>query len=198
MTRKREKLQAYFAGLFDGEGTVGVYFTGGVWRLSVGIHMIVPLPIGLLFQEYPEATFKKIDGAYRLNLYGETARRFLEEMKPYVVYKHEQIKLALSFLNYSSRYRADRRRKKLPMNAPYPAHFHRRAQQIADKMKEQKGTLGVNSVELWPSKSRQYRAKQDEAESDVKKIREHLEGVETRHSESVEATSAPEKDIVQV
>lgn len=198
MTRKREKLQAYFAGLFDGEGTIGVYLTGGAWRLSVGIHMIVPLPIGLIFSEYPEGTFKKINGAYRFNLYGENARRFLEEIKPYVVYKHEQVKLALSFLNYTSRFRADRRRKNLPMNAPYPAHFHHRAESISQKMKELKGSMEVNSVELWTTKSRQYRAKLSEAESDILKIREHLEGVETRHSESIEATSSSEKDIVRV
>lgn len=200
MVRKREKLQAYFAGIFDGEGSVGVYNTSGAWRLALGIHMQEPLPIGLLWREYPESTLKEWvlpngKSRFQFNLYGTSARRFLEEIKPYSIVKHEQVVLALAFLNHQSRYQANKRRFGLPHGA-YPADYHTRCDNLAQKLKDEKKPIGVNSVETWVEKSRQYRSKLDEAASDVILIRERLEGVETRHSESVEATSAPEKDIV--
>lgn len=198
MTRKRECLQAYFAGLFDGEGTVGVYNTDGHWRLSVGIHQIEPLSIGLLWTEYSEATFKwTADKRFQFNLYGDNARRFLEDLKPYLILKSDQVKLALAFLNYKSRLQAERRRTGNRPNAPYTVREHSRFQWFSDRLKDAKRSIGVNSVNTWPDKSREYRSKRDEAESDVKQIREHLEGVETRLSESNKARSAPEKDIVQ-
>src|SRR3990167_6721571 len=98
--RKRTQLQAYFAGLFDGEGTLGIYANrsershSSYW-LKVSIQMVDGSSIALLQKEYPEGRIR-IDGRQRqgthnlvvnFDLNGNNAYRFLKEIKPYVLIK---------------------------------------------------------------------------------------------------------------
>lgn len=218
MTRKREKLQAYFAGLFDGEGVVGLYWMnngrgGGSWSLRVAVNMIDPRSIGLLHREYPEAKFycKEYDKHknptykpyYVWSLHGRNAERFLSEVKPYVILKQDQVKLALTFLAHQGREAARARRDgNTGRYFRYSEAWHKRTQQLAEKLKQAKLIpSGVNSVNsLLRHELREYRSEPEDVEQDVKHILSLLESVET----SVEAStanktnSAPEKEIVQL
>ena len=52
--RKRTALQAYFAGVFDGEGHVGIQWNGSTYGFRVAIQMDDPQAVLLLWREYPE------------------------------------------------------------------------------------------------------------------------------------------------
>ncbi len=207
MTRKREKLQAYFAGLFDGEGTVGLYEMGaGQWSLRVAISMTDPRPVGLLYREYPEGKFysksyknrPETRPYYVFGLHGTHTERFLREIEPYVILKQDQIKLGRSFLAHQSRFYAAKRRDGFSRYVRYPEEYYTRTKSIAEKMKKAKlGITAVNSVKLLlKHELRQYRAEQEDVNNDVTFLLQALEGVETRHRETVEAISSAEKDIV--
>jgi hypothetical protein len=217
MTRKREKLQAYFAGLFDGEGVVDLYWMnnnkgGGSWSLRVAVNMTDPRSLGLLHREYPEAKFyaKRYDAEkhptykpyYVWSLHGRNAERFLSEIKPYVILKQDQVKLALTFLAHQGREHARIRRLRLNTNVGYSGAWHKRTQQLADKMKRAKLIPSeVNSVNLLLSHGlREYRSEPEDVEQDVKHILSLLEGVETSGEASAanKPNSASEKEIVQV
>lgn len=208
MNRKRECLQAYFGGLFDGEGSVGVYLqkskviTGRANpRLTLHVTMCEFAPISLLHTEYPEATFYvKVPSGYHkvqyvFELQGNQAYKFLNEIKPYVIAKHEQVKLALTFL---SEYR---RASEKYGRQNKPESYYRRCDTIIEKLKALKiPAQGVNSVNaLLEHQMREYRAEREDVEADIVYGTKLLEGVETklRTLQSNKAISSPEKDIVQ-
>lgn len=208
MHRKRENLQSYFAGIFDGEGTVGLYQMGDrQWSLRVAINMTDPRAVGLIWAEYPEGKLYSYEYKnrpntkpyYKFGIHGTKATTFLKEIEPYVILKHDQVKLGLSFLAHQSRYYSQKRKDGFSRYVSYPDEYYKRTLSIANKMKQAKQFIGVNSVNLLAKHGlREYRATLDEVERDVVTIREHLESVETRLSESNKAISVPEKDIVHV
>ena len=197
MNRKREKLQAYFAGIFDGEGSVGIYNKGGR-RLTLHVTMSEPLGILLLHREYPEATFytKLPKGAkkyqYVFELQGFKAHDFLKDIKPYTIIKHEQISVALSYLVHRRREKAKAYHHRSDCTHCIWFENTMKALKIPDN--------GVNSVNLWTEMSREYRSKLAEVKDDIEFMLKRLEGVETKHRAlpPVEARSAPEKDIVRI
>lgn len=213
MTRKRETLQGYFAGVFDGEGSIGLYqMNKGQWSLRVKVQMTDIQAVALLMREYPEGLFYKKqysgDRAHHRPYYewlvtGSKAERFLKDIKPYSIVKHGQIKLALSFLALRGREMAARARNKIPASTPYSDDYHRRAESLAAKLKQAKipDANAVNSVNLLlDHEMREYRAKREDVEQDVAYILSLLEGVETSGESSTDnkPSSAAEKDIVQV
>lgn len=170
MTRKRESLQAYFAGIFDGEGTVGIYNfdSNKSWKATLAIQMNEPLAVALLYREYPEGVFSRTKaGAFRFVLNGQKGYNFLREIKPYSIVKHEQVKVALAFLTAQRRWRA----KDLTRD-----EYIARAEHLSATIKVLKDTHDnwVNSVNLWPEMSREYRSKRVEAEDDVRAILRHM------------------------
>jgi len=205
VNRKRSQLQAYFAGLFDGEGFVG---PNGPDRnsISVVIGMCDPRAVGLIWREYPEARLylrpakpgTKLMYVARFNYYN--AYNFLRDIRPFSLVKREQINVALAFL-------AHRRRDHLAgkhldsIGRRNGFNCNGRCDALLQKLYALKKSdpKGVNSVNLY--ELREYRAKPEEVALDVEiistKLRELLEGVETRVSESNKPISAPEKEIVQ-
>lgn len=200
LTRKREKLQAYFAGLFDGEGCVHINRQlravdaergwNPTYTAYVTVSMSDPAPLGLLQREYG-GTLRTVnhftgnvrkDGTPRKQMYCWTvaasdARRFLEEIKEYVIVKHEEVKVALSFDAHVSRYRAQR-----GFNfSSKPLSYFQRSEELYQKCSQLKRiSKGVNSVDaLMGHGLRQYRSKPEHVEADVLHIRSVLEGVET-------------------
>lgn len=188
MTRKQGQLTAYFAGLFDGEGSVGIYRMGGTYKLSAIVNMDNPTAVALLKREFPEAVFSKRrrdvgHDYYRVAFNHYKAYEFLKVIEPFVLVKRSQVKLGLAFLAHRRRERVKSRVHKNPCS---------RCESLTAKIKNLKQVKSVNLHDL-----REYRAKPEEVEADKRLIRELLEGVETRLSESNKAVSACEKDIVQ-
>lgn len=217
--RKRSQLQAYFAGLFDGEGCVQVNVytkTTGAKELTVRvtIEMTEPIGVALLHKHYG-GYFKKIDSnnfpskqgkysnmkpRYHWQLYGLSCYDFLKEIEPFVLIKWEQVKVTLSWLSYYRQEQANR--KNLiggTAGRPYSKEFWEKAERTDNILRKLKipEINGVNSVDILSRhEMRQYRSKPEEVADDIKYLRELLEGVETRLSESNKAISSPEKDIV--
>lgn len=194
MTRKREKMQAYFAGIIDGEGTIcitrqvgKVSKNGDRWNptyvASVSVTMCDPRAVGLLFREYPEGYFAETGVTstgrpkWEFRLTQNAAYQFLVDIKPYLIIKHEQSKVALSFLVYTRKMRATP-----GWNASEkPMSYWHRLEDLYQKCRALNGaTKGVNSVNLLlDHEMRQYRSKRDDVEQDVRTILGRLEGVET-------------------
>jgi len=207
MSRKRGQLTAYFAGLFDGEGSIGIYHrtinrTNPVWKLRVGIAMCDPLALALLKREYPEALFwlkqsknPNHNDVYIFELNDFQAEQFLKDIKPFVLIKWQQVKVGLSFLAHKRKatfsYRNLRNEKGQLL--PFPEDFHKRCEKLAETMKALK-TIRVNSVNT--HEMREYRAKPEDVVADEQYIKQLLESVETKDSESIEPISALEPDIV--
>lgn len=212
MNRKRSQLQAYFAGIFDGEGHVGIKPTtssGGKYKTYTAVatlKMNDPQAVMLIAREYPEAlTYASVDKYGKLNYqvyFGHhKAYRFLEEILPFLIIKHEQVKVTLSFL-------AHKRRD----HAPGWAKGHPRGTRMPECLRCLRSEAALKSIRAEPKKvnsvnallqheMREYRAKPEEVAEDVRvmtsTMRELLEGVETRVSESNKPISAFEKEIVQ-
>lgn len=207
MNAKRAALQGYFAGIFDGEGSVGIYkFNSNGkyfhYNIKVTVNMQDIHAVGLLWREYPEGRLycTKARDAYIFELYGSNCYKFLKEIKPFTLIKYEQVKIGLSFLAHMRR--NQRKRKGFGKEGNFIANseaYNRRCDKLVQMCKNKKHRIdkGVNSVNtLLNNEMREYRAKRSEVELDVKLIREHFESVETRLSENNKITSAPEKDIV--
>jgi hypothetical protein len=94
----------YFAGFFDGEGCVAIYKRKYV--VSLTNTDIRPLKeaqsIWGGFLSTQEAIGRKgaIRDLWRWQIYGHSARRFLEDILPYVRVKKEQIDVYLGALNH--------------------------------------------------------------------------------------------------
>lgn len=108
----------------------------------------------------------------------------MRAIKPYSIIKLDQIKVGLSFLAHRRR---DHSRTKAPRGECA------RCDWFESTIKELKQVNSVNLPEM-----REYRAKPEEVGKDQKSVRELLERVETRLSESNKTNSACEKDIVHV
>lgn len=104
---------AYFAGLFDGEGSVGIYRynkkrNGQTPKLTVQIGMNDRRPLALIHEQYPESWLGEHE-----NRWGKTwklmfpsregATRFLSDIRPYLVSKQDQVDLALEFSQIPSK-----------------------------------------------------------------------------------------------
>lgn len=211
--RKRTQLQAYFGGLFDGEGSVGIYHNspnpkrpkhGESFRLMTTVKMTEGVGVGLMKKEYPEAVFKyvpkknpKHHATMEFILYGNNSYRFLKEIKPFVLVKWEQVRVALSYLVH---FRRDHGQGGL---AAYPCkRCERFAKLITDlKVPEDKGKKTVNL--LIEHQMREYRGEPQQVVQDVKDIliyyKDAEEAVETRLSQTTDnkTISLPEQEIVQ-
>jgi len=191
-------LIAYFAGLFDGEGTVGAYQVrdGKDFALKVAIAMTESAAILLLMNEFPEAKLsyrpRKVGNHQIVATFnGLTAWNFLNAIEPYVIVKWEQVKLALAFLAH--------KRRTFGSKKHHPCEY---CAQTAARLIELKSPdlNAVKTVELLRRHGlRQYRAKPEEVEQDCESILKNFqERVETklRTSTSNKAISAAEQDIV--
>jgi len=210
MNRKRSQLQAYFAGIFDGEGCIG--FNGSNRNsLSVVIGMTDPQALGLLWREYPKGHLYLRPNAqtpwrpcfiFRLNHH--YAYDFLRDTLPFVMVKREQAKVALAYLAHRRReHYTGRQFKGRPGCVGYDCHG--RCDRLIARLSELKrvGYQGVNSANLLDlGDLREYRAKPEDVAEDQRLISAELqrlwEGVETRDRAAtpVEPISAPEKEIV--
>lgn len=90
MNRRRGQLQGYFAGIFDGEGHVGIHRQDSrSYQLKVCVQMDDPQAVLLLWKEYPEAviTYHMEKKFWKVALNQHKAKRFLEELIPYMIIK---------------------------------------------------------------------------------------------------------------
>jgi hypothetical protein len=218
--RKRTTLQAYFAGIFDGEGCVSVpHRYNGTYKLQASIKMDDPQAALMVWREYPEACLSRrtryfkdkqgnITGGkpyFDLTLTHYKAERFLQDLLPFSLIKHEQIKVGLSFIAHRRRDHANHK----------GFDCQGRCKRYADIMAALKhDPKGVNSVNaLLDHGMREYRAKLEEVEQDLHillakyqemlnderfDIRNLREGVETSGEDTTsnKPISAPEKEIV--
>lgn len=110
---------AYLAGIFDGEGTVGIYENGARgWQFQV---MITNCDIGLLWwiNERISGTIsektrskKEWRRGFTWRVTGDRAADFLKLVQPYSVIKRDQISLALEFRKITDRPRRIRQTDK--------------------------------------------------------------------------------------
>jgi len=210
MNNKRRSMRAYLAGFFDGEGWIKVSKSGQSNPcLHVAVASTDPLPIGLFLAEFPEGKlyYRKSQKEHwapqwQFELLGTNAQRFLEEMKPYIVLKHDQVKIALSIQAHYGRNMIMKAKTGQPKNSKNSDKYVSRYQNLAEKL-AQCNTKGnnkrVKTVDTWLEiPTREYRSKRSDVEKDVELMQQRFEALETRLSESDEATSALEKDIVHV
>lgn len=201
MNRKRSQLQAYFAGIFDGEGHVSIHNSGSTYVSRMVVSQDDPQAVLLMAREYPEAVSQ-----YRIHSTGKPywvvawnhykGYQFLEDMLPFLLIKQEQAKVALSFLAHRRRDHGRKGSKGL-----YPClRCERFAALVKEIRARDKGLKTVNA--LLDHEMREYRAKPEEVADDVRimsaRMRELQEGVETRLSESNKTMSDPEQEIVQL
>lgn len=207
LNRKRETFQAYLAGIFDGEGSVGVYKRPAgnrhkhytISSVQIQLRMSDPIPVLLFHKQYggfySVTRFNENPKWQTMHVWsvtGNNAYQALKELKPYVIAKKDQISLSLSYL-------CEARRVLAASGSCTTEKFQEYGEYVDARLKELKKTnKGVNSVDSWLFTSREYRSKLADAKEDIDFFLEKLEGVETKHrtSQSVEAMSAPEKDIV--
>lgn len=209
MNRKRSQLQAYFAGIFDGEGHVGIREYKGSYILTAVINMNDPQAIGLMLKEFPEAhsrAVKNVSGTigFSLQYHQHKAYEFLKELLPFTLVKHEQVKVGLAFLAHRRRDHVnDGWKKGVPRGTKKPECLRCKQYELhlKDIRAENKKVNSVNA--LLSHEMREYRAKPEEVENDIAfinaKITHLLEGLETRLSQTTDnkTISAFEQDIVQ-
>lgn len=203
MNRKRSQLQAYFAGLFDGEGHVGIRYdvkNYNSYTLQIVIQMNDPQGLLLLAKEYPEAHTRAVKNAsgtigFALQYSQHKAYTFLSEILPFLIVKHDQAQVALSFISHRRRDHQERRTGDGNCLRCHNYMLKLKAIRAEDKR--------VNSVNaLLDHGLREYRSKPEEVTNDVAeisaKVLSLLEGLETRLSRvnGDKAISALEKDIV--
>lgn len=188
-SRKDTQLLAYFAGLIDGEGSVGAYWRNTTYSLSLSINNKFFYPLGLLHKEFPggHLYLHPDSGVWQLRYAHYNAQPLLEAILPYTIIKYEQIKVAIAFLNHRRRDHRGQQNSR--------AALCDRCRRYSEKLKALKHCQGMNSV----NPMREYRAKPEDVESDAQYVRSLLEGVETRAEPSTgnKANSVPEKEIVQ-
>lgn len=101
-----KELNSYYAGFFDGEGSIGIYRNGrGAWHLRTQLTQNINKASASLLDEM-QALFggnlslmrgERYRGgrAYNWQLNGETAVRFLQDVLPYLRLKREQAFFAI-------------------------------------------------------------------------------------------------------
>ena len=189
-SRKRSCMKAYLAGLFDGEGMVGIYYKvqNGKYKsyftlcqvtmtdVEAVMFLWLNYPGGSLFIKRPTSPERSAQLIYRFS--GRVARQFLKDMLPFCFVKKEQIKVALAFEAYYARNYATR--KDNPNYLDKCHYYYGRIKEL-----KKPNINRVNSVNLYDM--REYRANLEDVERDHKtmndRFRELLERVET----SVEA-----------
>lgn len=187
-SRKDTQLLAYFAGLVDGEGSVGAYWRNTTYSLALSVNNQFFYPLGLIHKEFPGGRlYLGHRDVWQLRYGHYNAQPLLEAILPYTIIKHEQIKVGIAFLNHRRR---DHRGQQRSRSAECG-----RCCRYSEKLKALKHCQGMNSV----NPMREYRAKPEDVEADAHYVRSLLEGVETSAEPSTgnKANSVPEKEIVQ-
>lgn len=202
---KRQQLQAYIAGIIDGEGSLGIYKATPPKKMLKGVvtvSMTEPHAVVLIKALYPESTlcFRKPTNypnakmQYTLQLNGNFAYQFLRDIKPFLIVKQRQCRLMLAWIVHC-------RRTHKSFGAVTLTCSHCNNYAAVIKAAKSNPINAVNLVELLTKHElRQYQAKREEATQLISTMGTLLEGLETKHriSQSVEATSAAEQDIVQI
>lgn len=204
MNRRRSQLQAYFAGIFDGEGHIGIRYdvkNCNSYTLQLVVQMNDPQALLLLAKEYPEVYTRAARNAsgttaISLQFSQHKAYNFLLELLPFLLVKHSQAKVALSFLAHRRRDHQTRR-----TGEGNCMRCHRYMQSLKDIRAEDNKVNSVNA--LLEHEMREYRAKPEDVADDVAvmtaQVKELLEGLETRlrAAQPNKTISALEQDIVQ-
>ena len=192
-SRRRGQLQAYLAGIVDGEGSIGVYNTDASYSARLTIGMDDPQAVLLFKLLYPEGKLSKQGPQYRIVYNQHHTYVILSDLVPYLIIKREQAKVTLSHIVHRRR---DHQKK--AANGKFACGRCQKAVETTARLKarESKGVKSVNA--LLDYELREYRAKREEVEQDVNDMLTLLEGVETRDRlpQAVEPTSAPEQEIV--
>lgn len=98
---------AYFAGFFDGEGTVDIRQRrmGKYQRLEVrcAIYQMVIEPLEEIKNQYG-GSIAKYNKVNRLVISGDGMKRFLRDIRPHLIVKADEVGLALAFLELSELY----------------------------------------------------------------------------------------------
>ena len=193
-SRRRGQLQAYLAGIVDGEGSIGVYNLGNSYSARLTVGMDDPQAVLLFKLLYPDGTFSKAGSQYRIVYSQFKTYDILQDLLPYLVIKRDQAKVTLSYIVHRRR---DHQKK--AANGKAACERCQKAVETTARLKV-RDAKGVNSVNaLLEHELREYRAKREDVEQDVNNMLSLLEGVETRDRllQAVEPTSAPEQEIVQ-
>lgn len=195
MSKKRGQLQAYLAGIVDGEGSFGIYAVGGAYTARFTVAMQDPQAVAYLKLLYPDGAFSKRGPEYRAVYASNRAYEITQDLLPFLIVKREQAQVMLSFMVHRRR---DHQHKAANGQGLACERCKRYMTIISDiKHRDPKGVNSVNA--LLKHGMREYRAKRADVEQDVTNILSLLEGVETRDRlpQAVEPTSAPEQEIVQ-
>lgn len=84
---------AYIAGLFDAEGSIGIYNKGLRVKITQKSDIKILNEIAKIYQNN-----NKIDN-YAISFYGINSKKFLEDIKDYCIYKKRQIYWALEYIS---------------------------------------------------------------------------------------------------
>src|SRR3982751_6376897 len=122
---------AYVAGFFDGEGSIGIYRNGqGTFHLRTQLTQNVTVESHHLLEElrltfggnlaFMRARIYKGGAAYNWQLTGNTAARFLKEIRPYLRMKGAQAEVAIAWQSEHLPPGRDNRGRMIahPRNAP--------------------------------------------------------------------------------
>lgn len=129
----------YLAGLFDGEGCIGLYAQNRwkTYSLYVTIGMTDPQAILALAKLYPEGKFGKYNDLYRVSFFGHKSQRFLEDILPHSLVKTKQVADALEYLDLANA--APKRNR--------PLEFHTRCLELVDSIKKTKSENRISGEE---------------------------------------------------
>lgn len=193
MNRRRANMQAYLAGIIDGEGCIGIFEANGTWQARVTVQMDNPDAVLLLWRYYPQGRVAYRNEAWSVTYSHLRAYELLKDIREFLIVKHRQAKIALSFLVH-------RRRQHRQPHAGGCTRCATLARLLRDIRHEDKRVKTVDAH--LDHEMRQYRAKPGEVAEDVRAMNAQmstlLDGVETRDwaATPFEPTSAREQEIV--
>jgi len=125
---------AYLAGLFDGEGCIGMY-KRGAWTLQVTMSQKGVEVLHLFNERFPGGLWHTFPRVTNLTWYGTKPFELLEALQPLLVVKAEQAALALKYIEMS---RAHLRGS--PYTTAERAAIEDIAQRIKAAKRDQRGT----------------------------------------------------------
>jgi hypothetical protein len=108
---------AYFAGFFDGEGMVAVYDASSTYVVVLANTDTRPLMRaqeiwgGRIFCQMRAGTRYAKQDFWRWQVYGHNARQFLEDVRPYLILKAEQVDVFLGVLEHIPSRRGKKRKE---------------------------------------------------------------------------------------
>jgi len=116
-----ETSKSYFAGLFDGEGTIALYpnNTKNSYVFGLAVGLTNPMAANMLllafggtvdFKEYKNPKWRPL---YTWRVYGKRAETVSRCLLPYLKLKREELEIALKIRNYNHRAGAGQRRKEI-------------------------------------------------------------------------------------